>query len=158
MSMIAHLRIVAPSIIDTLADYDDEEMVEFLFPDDESSDTTQDLDKSWDAIGHLLAAATSGSLSTLLGGAEVGPDLGYGPARFIAPDEVRVVAAALEAVDRDDLLSHFNAGSLMKGEVYPGTWEDSYEDREYIGQNYDVARSVFLAAARKNAGVLVLLA
>jgi hypothetical protein len=144
--------------VHALAAYDDEEMAEFLFPEDDSSETTHDLDKSWDAIGHLLAASTRGSLTTLLGGAEIGPDLGYGPARFMTPDEVRAAATALERVDREALLAHFDAKALMKSEVYPEAWEDSQEHRDYIGQHYELARSVFLEAARAYSAVLVWLA
>ena len=46
MSMIAHFRLVAPAVIAEIAEFDDEQMAEFLFPEDEASDTTQDIDKS----------------------------------------------------------------------------------------------------------------
>jgi len=158
MSMIAHLRVVEPSIVDTLSGYDDEQMAEFLFPGDDSSDTTQDLDKTWDAIGHLLSAATGGSFTTLLGGSEVGPDLGYGPARFMSPDEVSVAATVMERIDREALLANFDAETLLKSEVYPEAWEDSQQDRDYIGQHYEIARSLFIEAARGNSAMLVWLA
>lgn len=153
--MIAHLRVVEPSTVDALSGYDDEQMAEFLFPEDESSDTTQDLGKAWDAIDHLLAAASGGSLTTLLGGSEVGPDLGYGPARFMSPDDVSDAATVLKRIDREALLAHFDAAALMKGQVYPEAWEDSQEDRDYIGHHYEIARSLFIEAASGNSAMLV---
>lgn len=158
MSMIAHFRLVDPSVANTLDAHDDEEMAQYLYPDGESSETTQDIDKSWDVIGHLLAAATEGALTTLLRGTEVGPDLGYGPALLMSPDLVRETASAMEPVDRSKLLSHYDPAALAKSEVYPDIWDDSRETQDYIGQNYEVVRSVFLEGARCNSALLVWLA
>ena len=154
MSMIAYFRVVSPTIIDDLATYDDEDMSEFLFPEDEEGDTTQDIDKAWDALGHLLTLATEGRLTTLLGGSEIGPDLGYGSARWMSPEVVREMSRLLVGIDRASLLMHYDGASLRAADVYPEIWDDSPELQDYLGDNFEIVRQVFLDGAQRGAAVL----
>ena len=158
MSMISYFRIVNPSLADDLAQFDDEQMAEFLFPEDEESDTTQDIDKAWDALGYLLALATRGQLTTLLRGSEIGPDLGYGPARWISPAEVHEIADLLDGLDRASVLEHYDSQALRSAGVYPEVWDDSAGLQDYLGENFETARRIFLGGARERAAILVWLA
>src|ERR1700704_2331734 len=74
-------------------------------PPDGSSTTSQSakisLEKAWHGVHYLLCAEIEPT-STLpsqavMGGVEVGEDLGYGPARYFEADEVRAIAQALSS-------------------------------------------------------------
>src|SRR5271163_2074263 len=50
------------------------------------------LEKSWHCLHYLLTGTAweTGTVlgKTILGGTEIGPDMGYGPARYLVPNEV----------------------------------------------------------------------
>lgn len=85
------------------------------------------LDKAWHALHFLLNGhPTEGSgplFDAILGGTEIGEDMGYGPARVLTPDEVRAVAAALNKVDRTELKKKFDPKMLEKNNIYVGDWD-----------------------------------
>jgi hypothetical protein len=61
-----------------------------------------DVDKAWHAIHFLLTGSAWEGDPPLnfivIGGSDVGDDLGYGPARGLSSDEVRNLAGALRAI------------------------------------------------------------
>ena len=67
----------------------------------ESSGPHLDLDKAWEALELALDRIPSSLAlkSCVYGGREIGPDLGYGPARLLDPEEVSALALALDRVD-----------------------------------------------------------
>ena len=92
-----------------------------------TNDGAVDIDKAWHAVhavltgdawdtDHPLAAA-------VLGGTEFGEDTGYGPPRFLAPDEVAAVAARLEPISVDDFGSRIDLQQLSDLDVYPDVWD-----------------------------------
>ena len=119
------------------------------------------MDKSWHAIHFLLCGSVDAEPSPLgsavLGGAEIGPDLGYGPARWLSTEQVRAIARELP--DREELLGRYDAGELRVAEVYPQIWdEDDAEIKDYVGSNYDAMRAAFLEAAQGAKAMLLWLA
>src|SRR5271165_1779219 len=70
------------------------------------------IDKSWHGIHFLLTSSAWGGTPPLsnavLGGTEFGPDLGYGPARYLTPDQVKEVAAGLDRITGETLRGRFN--------------------------------------------------
>ena len=66
--------------------------------EDEPGEDGLNLEKSWHVLHYLLtgkAEEAPGPLgNAILGGTEIGGDLGYGPARFLTPQQVREVAVA----------------------------------------------------------------
>ncbi len=65
------------------------------------------LDKYWHDLHYLLTGKDGDAAPPLgnavRGGTPIGDDLGYGPARFLTPEQVREVAAALQEVSKDEL-------------------------------------------------------
>jgi hypothetical protein len=163
MSMIGHFRLVPESSLPPLQDYDDEQMADFLFPEDFDSDPTVDIDKSWHAIHFLLCASpdpgTSEESKAILGGSEVGPDLGYGPLRVLPPNDVARVADVLEGIDRAALLERFDPARLTAADVYPQMWdEDDPTLESYIGDNYETVRNLYLQGREAGQAMLLWLA
>jgi hypothetical protein len=71
------------------------------------------IDKSWHGIHFLLTGSAWGGKPPLsnavLGGKEFGQDLGYGPARYLTPDQVKEVAAALDEITEATLRAQFSS-------------------------------------------------
>jgi hypothetical protein len=80
------------------------------------------LEKSWHSLHYLLTGnlweANSILGKTILGGNEIGPDIGYGPARFLEPGEVKEIATALKKVSRNDLAKRFDLKAMVAAKVY----------------------------------------
>jgi hypothetical protein len=116
------------------------------------------LEKSWHTLHYLLTGSAEPVATCLgkaiLGGAEIGPDLGYGPARLLSPEEVRQVAEALAPLSKDDLAQRFNLPTMEAASIYAC---DSEEELE-LAQAYFERMKYFYAdaAARGNAMVLYL--
>lgn len=88
-------------------------------PDSEEGLT---LEKSWHCLHYLLTGTAGQTDSVLgkaiLGGREIGPDVGYGPARYLEPNEVKKVAKSLKTVSKEDLLSRFNLKAMKAAKIY----------------------------------------
>ncbi len=129
-------------------------ITDFLYADDEehSNDTHLDIDKAWHAIHFLLNDSQwEGSyplVCVVLGGECIGDqDVGYGPARFLTPQQVKDVAVAINDIPTAKLLERFDADRMNQEEIYPHGWSDTPEEREYIEQNYSSLVTFFRIAA-----------
>jgi len=93
-----------------------------VFPGEDSVKEGLSLEKSWHTLHYLLTGSAGEASSPLgnaiLGGAEIGPDVGYGPARFLEPSQVREVAAALAKISRDELSSRFDLKAMTAAKIY----------------------------------------
>ena len=73
----------------------------------EVGDTEVDLDKAWHGIHYLLTGSveSNGTLASkvIMGGENIGPDRGYGPAQLLKPAEVKAIAQLLEETSPDML-------------------------------------------------------
>ena len=136
-----------------------------LEEDDEDSpgeDSMVDLDKTWHAV-HFLLTGTAWELEgdaglAVLGGREVGDDLGYGPARVLAPPDVDATSRALSAVDEQALRARFDPERMAALEIYPtGIWdEDDILDDYVLPAFRDLAGLDARAAAEGQAMLLLL--
>lgn len=93
------------------------------------------LEKSWHSLHYLLTGVVGEALpplgNAILGGTTIGDDVGFGPARFLTPQQVGEVADALSSFNSKDLAERFN--SMPSGEIYAS--EDDFEDiRLYFEQ------------------------
>jgi hypothetical protein len=114
------------------------------------------LEKSWHVLHYLLTGEVEEAAppmgNAILGGQEIGEDLGYGPARFLTPQQVREVAAALRSISKDDLSRRFNLKAMMAAQIYPVRDESELE----LAQEYfeHLARYYSDAAANGKAMLL----
>jgi hypothetical protein len=92
-----------------------------------------DVDKAWDGLRFLLAKAEDAPVDVVLGGSLLGEaDWGYGPARYLTPEEVDAAARYLDSVDFDRLAEHFDAAGMREANVYPAIWGDGDSDLDYL--------------------------
>jgi hypothetical protein len=114
------------------------------------------LEKSWHVLHYLLTGKAEEAPpplgNAILGGREIGEDLGYGPARFLTPEQVREVAAALASISKDDMRKRFDLKVMMTVNIYPVKDGSELELAEHYFEH--VSRYYSEAAASGNAMLL----
>lgn len=133
----------------------------YLYPNDGDDEPENyiDVDKAWNGIHYLLTGtAFEGEppLSwAILGGKEVGDDVGYGPARFLTADQVKNISQALP--DLEVFKAGFSPKEMDESEIYPdGIWErDGEEALEYLVDNYKRMVEFYQSAASRNDWVIL---
>src|SRR5262249_49894702 len=91
------------------------------------------MEKMWWALHFLLTGDAPGCGEpplawAVFGADEIGKDTGYGPPRFLTPEQVGAVSAALSALSRDELRVRFDPARFDEAEVYPGVWDEDPEE------------------------------
>ncbi len=96
------------------------------------------LEKSWHSLHYLLTGSAQEVDSPLgnaiLGGKEIGPDLGYGPARFLDPTQVREVSSALNKISKRDLARQFDLEKMVAANVYACNDKSELESAQHYFQ------------------------
>lgn len=134
---------------------EDEERLDELF---ESEEASADLDKGWHAIHWLLTSGETTRVESLsdaiLGGEEIGEDLGYGVPRLLTPDRVQAVARSLAEVDAGALRTRMDAKAMEAAEVYPMIWDEADVFDSYLAPLYEDLRGFYAAAAAADEAVI----
>ena len=108
------------------------------------------IDKAWDALHRLLASDAVLAIA-VLGKHPVGPDLSYGPAQLLTPDEVAAIA---DAWPRAEPLVRAAWASEGPGDAYPDVWDEPDVLDSYLLPRLSNLGRVFAAAAGEGCGVL----
>ncbi|SMC26563.1 protein of unknown function [Andreprevotia lacus DSM 23236] len=135
----------------------------FLYPDDGDSEPPNyiDVDKAWHGIHFMLTGTDYGGAEPLslavLGGKEIGDDVGYGPARVLEPAQVQAVAAALATISEQDFRSRFAPQAMEAADIYPAIiWvRDGQEALDYVATYYVELASFYAAAAARGDGAIL---
>lgn len=123
-------------------------------------DTEVDLDKAWHGIHYLLtgSAEPNGTLASkvIMGGTDIGPDQGYGPAQLLMPDEVKAIAQLLERTTPDMLRKRFKPKEMTRLDIYPGViWErDGEQALGYVLDKYKRLVAFYKRAADRAQAVV----
>jgi hypothetical protein len=134
----------------------------YLHPDDGDSEPPNylDVDKAWHGIHYLLTGTAfegsgPGALA-VFGGTEFGPEVGYGPARFLEPEQVRQVSDHLSTLPLERLKSAFDPRDMAAKEIYPEViWlRDGSEALEYLLENYQQLAVFYRDAASRGDAVI----
>jgi hypothetical protein len=107
-----------------------------------------DVDKAWDGIRFLLHRAGDPQVD-VFGGAQLsGEDWGYGPARYLGPDEVGRAARHLLATPFEQLATHYDAARMRDEKIYPtAIWDENEDTLKYLRIHYEGLVEFFEAAA-----------
>jgi hypothetical protein len=122
------------------------------------------LDKDW----HLLHFALTGSADqvpgpagdAILGGEEIGEDLGYGPARLLSGDAVRAVAAHLDRLGAAGIVGGLDL-TAIPDEVYSADFAAEEDPDEVIEELEGMAEALvafYRSAAAEGKAVVIWLA
>lgn len=128
--------------------------------DDENSGFF-DLHKSWQTL-HFLLTGTGWDVDpdlpisqVVLGGDEVGPDaFGYGPARVMKPEVVKIVADALKSVDLEELKTKYSKEEFVEADLYSFDAVDFDEEVGVLIDYLDGLIEFYGEAAEKGNAVL----
>lgn len=92
------------------------------------------LDKAWHGLHWLLAGAAGTTAApasrVILGGTEIGKDIGYGKARYFSPAEVKAIAQLLARLKEKDLRTNYSPAAMDKANIYPDDWVEWEKDGE----------------------------
>src|SRR5205814_4561024 len=85
------------------------------------------LDKAWHGLHYLLCGAAEPAPGPLgqavLGGTEIGEDLGYGPARYFTAAQTSQIAQALQPPGLEATVrAPFKLAEITSLGLYPGCW------------------------------------
>jgi Domain of unknown function (DUF1877) len=121
-----------------------------------------EVDKAWHGLHFLLTGtAWEGTFPLdfiVVGGEEVGDDLGYGPARALRSEDVRSIDAALEPITPNELGRRFDAGRMTELQIYPDGWtHDPDGELEYLVGYYADLRGFVHRTAEQGHALLVYL-
>ena len=162
MSMIGNFLAISPDQLTELVN--EPALIDSLLYPEGGPDPERhlDIDKSWHAIHYVLNGSTwdgEGPLAfAVLGGEEIGEDVGYGPARYLDPDRVKTISAALSFVGPLEFNTKFNPSAWDAAEIYPHGWSDTGpEALEYVAHYYSLLSSFYRAAAERGDAVLAYL-
>ena len=165
MGMVGCLAAVdAKTILELQSDPD--QMDDFLNPDDEDDEDGElpnscDLDKAWHCIHFMLCGSPDTNEDVLswaiLGGVEVGEDIGYGPARILQPEQVKKIAIALSQIDSALFRSRYEPEKMLKKKIYLAEMcvRDGIEAFDYFLQNYNSLVTFYEDAAGRGDGAVL---
>lgn len=157
MSMILNYLRVTDAELDCLMN-DPPSVVAFLYK--QPTRTAVSLDKAWHGIHFLLTGKSwegkEPLKSVILGGAPIGDaDVGYGPARGLASERVRIAASALDEIDEAKFRSRFNAKALSQNGIYPEIWDDGDTALDYLAHYFEEVRRTFREAAEAGEAMII---
>ena len=127
-------------------------------PEPEGIRSRLSLEQAWHGV-HFLMCETADKApaplgNAVLGGSEVGPDEGFGPVRFLTPDQVVNVATAITELRAADLRRRWNPGALSDAQVYPGAWDDE-DSLEWMINAFTELREFYVHAGENGSAVLI---
>ncbi|MCU1602740.1 MAG: hypothetical protein JWO22_3449 [Frankiales bacterium] len=119
-----------------------------------------DIGHAWHGLHVLLNGSAWGGSPPLydavLGGTPVGDPTSYEPIRFVAPADVKAVAAALPPAP--ELISRFTHAKMKQVEAYPEQrWSEPNVLTAFLLPAYETLRSVFETAAAHGQALLITL-
>jgi hypothetical protein len=166
MSMQGMYQRLPPRLLDSIRRSSDEEIERFVvdtileYEGPRTLSPLLDIDKAWHALHFLLCNhAWEGEpplVNAVLGGQEIGPDLGYGPPRYLTAEEVKDVSFALAGLRTDELRVRFDPAALRAHEIYPDGW-DADTPVDWLIEAFDSLKDYFAQAASAGDAMLLFL-
>ena len=115
------------------------------------------LDKAWHGVHYLLCGkaepGTDLASQAVMGGTDVGDDLGYGPARYFEPDEVAAIARELSRPNLEaEMMARWDRDRMVQLGIYPAGFEP--DDDKWLMDAFRKLRKFYVdASAAKQAVV-----
>lgn len=170
MSMVLSFRSVSPEEIKRIEE-SPETIIEIIYPEDELERAEENkrqlyIDKAWHGIHYLISEenlkgeykAGTPLSNVIMGGKEIGEDVGYGPAHLILPEDVKDSSEALQKITGPDLQKAFKPEDMENKEIYPDIWvRDGEEALQYLLFYFVKLRDYYKDTADKGYGMLTYL-
>ena len=116
-----------------------------------------DTSQAWDTLG-LLLRRIDFPIDIVHGEEEIpdADDWGYGPPRYLTPEQVRAASSALAATPSDVLTRGVTAAELLRADLYPRIAQDEVEEwLKYVVHHYQALVPFFETAAREGHAMMV---
>jgi hypothetical protein len=119
------------------------------------------IDKAWHGVHYLLCGKIdSGSdlaSQAVMGGTEIGDDLGYGAARYFDANKVAEIARELSRPNLEaEMAARFDPDKMASLGIYPGQFVSS-EDKQWLMDAFRTLRQFYVDASAANCGVVTCL-
>ena len=156
MSMIANFKKISPSQLEEIKN--NPSIIEsIIYPETDagSPDNEIDIGKSWEGIhfvltGHKFDEGTAPLRNVIMGGKEIGEDVGYGPARYMMPEEVRQTWESIRNFSEEDFKKNFNSEKIQKASIYPFyDTKPNEEDLDYLLSNFKKLKEFYQSIVEK---------
>jgi hypothetical protein len=124
-------------------------------PSGKGADIT--LEKAWHGVHYLLCgkAVPGADLASqaIMGGTDVGEDLGYGPARYFEPNKVAAIALELSRPSLEaEMMARWDPDQMTQLGIYPAVFEP--DDEEWLMDEFRKLRRFYVEASASNQAVL----
>jgi hypothetical protein len=117
-----------------------------------------DLHKSWHGLHWLMCQSVwegpEPYRSAILGGEEIGEDMGYGPPRLVEPAKVEEVARALSMLSVAQVMKRYDARMMENQEVYPGNFAEDNSWKAELRRDYERLQKFYQETAAEGSGML----
>jgi len=124
MGMVAYFKVLEDRELREL-ESNPESVEDILFPIDDDEDPFEGqvcLGKEWHALHYILTGLVEldGTAigNAILGGVEIGPNLGYGQARLLMPEVVKEISEALQFVDIQEKINTIKTRTSDINDIY----------------------------------------
>lgn len=119
------------------------------------------LDKAWHGVHYLLCGKLEPgpdlASQAVMGGTEVGEDLGYGPARYFDATEVDAIARELSRPNLEaEMTARFDPAQMANLGIYPGQF-DAGDDRQWLMDAFHKLRQFYVDASAAKLAVVTCL-
>jgi uncharacterized protein DUF1877 len=118
------------------------------------------LEKAWHGVHYLLCGkvepGTDLASQAVMGGTEVGEDLGYGPARYFEADEVAAIARELSRPNLEaEMMARWDPDQMAQLGIYPAGFEPN--DDQWLMKAFRDLRQFYVDANAANLCVVTCL-
>ncbi len=96
--------------------------------------------------------------NVLLGGHEVPHGASWGPARYLTPERVALMAQKLSTVSDEQFRKSYDAEHMEQEGIPPGDWDDLPRALDALSEHFRQLVSVYQRAAASGDGILVCMA
>jgi hypothetical protein len=130
---------------------------------DEAKDDEIDLDKAWEGIFYALTGYTLAEIEkakppmawVVFGDKVVDEDLdmGYGPAQYITPDQVKQLNQELDKVTAEQLTQNYDGKKMTDHGIYPEIWEET-DGLDYLLEYFAEMKAFYKRAGEANKAVI----
>jgi Domain of unknown function (DUF1877) len=118
------------------------------------------LDKAWHGVHYLLCGkvepGTDLASEAVMGGTEVGDDLGYGPARYFEADKVAAIARELSRANLEaEMMARWDPARMEQLGIYPAGFQP--DDQQWLMNAFRDLRQFYVDASAANLCVVTCL-
>lgn len=118
------------------------------------------IEKAWHGVHYLLCGkdqpGTDLVSQVVMGGTDVGDDLGYGPARYFSADEVAAIARELSRPNLEaEMATRWDPDKMMTLGIYPAQFDS--DDEQWLMDAFRKLRQFYIDASAAKLAVVACL-